>query len=80
MFDSKVLIQLTQMEMPYGKYKGRMICDLPEHYLLWHQRKGWPKGHLGELLELMTEIRLNGLEHLIHQIKSLNNLIKKEKR
>lgn len=51
--------------MPYGKYQGRTIADIPEHYLVWLAGQGFPKGKLGELLALMYEIRLNGLEGLL---------------
>lgn len=55
--------------MPYGKYKGMPICDLPEHYLVWYKSKGFPNGKLGMLLHTMYEIKLNGLEYIIHQLK-----------
>lgn len=63
------LITLVTMEMPYGKYKGRLLCDLPEYYLAWYHGKGFPKGKLGELLALMYEIRLNGLEKILVSIR-----------
>lgn len=69
MFDSSILIELVTMKMPYGKYKGRSICDIPEHYLLWYKQKGFPKGKLGILMETMYEIQLNGLDHLLGPIK-----------
>jgi len=69
MFDGKILIELVTMKMPYGKFKGRSICDIPEHYLLWHKQKGFPKGKLGILMETMYEIQLNGLNDLILPIK-----------
>lgn len=66
------LIQLTTMQMPYGKFKGRLLCDLPEPYLVWYHSKGFPQGNLGELLGLLYEIKLNGLEYLLKEIKSQN--------
>lgn len=57
-------------EMPYGKYKGRKLCDLPEFYLVWYHQKGFPKGKLGMQLHTMYEIKLNGLEYLLEQIKN----------
>jgi len=55
--------------MPYGKFEGRRICDIPEYYLVWYKRKGFPKGKLGMLLETMYEIKLNGLEYLLDPLK-----------
>ena len=63
------LLLLLEWRMPFGKYKGRLLADLPEHYLIWFKQKGFPKGKLGELLELMYEIRLNGLEHLLTPLR-----------
>ncbi len=55
--------------MPFGKYKGRLLVDLPEAYLVWFKLKGFPKGKLGNLLQAMHEIKLNGLEPLIRKIE-----------
>lgn len=57
--------------MPFGKYQGRLLIDLPEAYLLWFANKGFPDGELGELLKLALEIKINGLEGLIEPLKSL---------
>jgi uncharacterized protein len=59
------LIQLVTLKMPYGKYKDRLIADLPGHYLNWFAREGFPKGELGRLLQLMQEIDHNGLKDLL---------------
>lgn len=64
------LKELVRYRMPYGKYKGSVIADIPEHYLMWMARSGFPKGHLGELLLLMYEIRLNGLEYLLQPLRN----------
>lgn len=63
------LIKLATKEMPYGKYKGCLLIDLPERYIVWYYSKGLPKGELGELLGLLYEIKLNGLEYLVHKLK-----------
>jgi uncharacterized protein (DUF3820 family) len=63
------LIDLVKTEMPYGKYQGKLLCDLPVSYLEWFNRNGFPKGKLGVLLEMMYEIKLNGLEHLITPLR-----------
>ena len=55
--------------MPYGKYKGRLVCDLPEFYLVWYHGKGFPKGKIGEQLATMYEIKLNGLEYLLKPLR-----------
>jgi uncharacterized protein (DUF3820 family) len=67
--DNQVLRDLVTMPMPFGKYKGRKICDLPEYYLVWFSNQGFPQGKLGMLLSTMYEIKLNGLERLLHPIK-----------
>jgi len=64
-----LLLQLVKMEMPFGKYKGTILCNLPVSYLEWFKRKGFPKGKLGVLLETMYEIKLNGLEDLLRPLK-----------
>ncbi|MEM6321232.1 MAG: DUF3820 family protein [Bacteroidota bacterium] len=67
--DSEILLQLVRMPMPFGKYKGRLLCDLPVSYLEWFQRKGFPKGKLGMLLQTMYEIKINGLDQLLDPIR-----------
>lgn len=60
---------LLTREMPYGKYKGRPIADLPSHYLGWFAREGFPKGELGSLLALMYELDHNALTHLLDPLR-----------
>lgn len=69
MFDKEDLLKLARTPMPFGKYKGRVLIDLPEEYLLWFAKKGFPEGQLGRLLQLALEIRINGLEHLLQPLK-----------
>ena len=66
----ELLIQLVSMKMPFGKYKDRLFCDLPVHYLEWFQRKGFPAGKLGILLETIYEIKINGVEDLLRPLKN----------
>jgi len=67
----KILLQLVRMQMPFGKYKGRLLADLPEHYLVWYRQKGFPNGQLGILMETVYEIKLNGLDDILHGLKKL---------
>lgn len=64
--DLEVLVTRT---MPYGKYKGRLIADLPGNYLHWFARKGFPPGEIGRLLALMREIDHNGLSSLLEPLR-----------
>ena len=57
--------KLAAFVMPFGKYKGRRLIDLPEDYLLWFKQKGFPKGELGRIMQLALELKVNGLEGLI---------------
>jgi uncharacterized protein (DUF3820 family) len=67
--DPQVLLDLVSMKMPFGRYKGRVLCDLPERYLVWFHQKGFPPGKIGILLSSLYEIKLNGLESLLRDIK-----------
>jgi uncharacterized protein (DUF3820 family) len=60
---------LVTREMPYGKYKGRLIADLPGHYLGWFAREGFPSGELGTLIALMYELDHNALRHLLDPLR-----------
>jgi len=68
------LVKIAQTPMPFGKYKGRMLIDLPESYLLWFSHKGFPDGQLGQLLALCLEIKVNGLESLINPLRDISRL------
>jgi len=70
MFDKEDLIKIANQKMPFGKYAGSRLIDLPEPYLLWFTDKGFPEGQLGKLMQLALEIKINGLEHLIDPLKS----------
>ncbi|MFP4025402.1 MAG: DUF3820 family protein [Thiohalospira sp.] len=69
LFNTEILNDLVTYKMPFGKFKGTLICDLPEFYLVWFYRKGFPKGKPGILLATMYEIKLNGLEYLLEPLK-----------
>ncbi len=64
-FKKEILIKLFTTKMPYGKYKDTTLFYLPEHYIVWYKQKGFPKGSLGEMLETLYEIKLNGLEDML---------------
>lgn len=68
--DAAVMQKLLTMKMPFGKYAGRLLIDLPEHYVLWFARKGFPRGELGLMLGIVYEIKLNGLEPLLRPLRS----------
>ena len=69
-FNTEILKDLVTKEMPFGKYKGWIICNLPEPYLVWFNNKGFPQGKLGMWLSTMYEIKLNGLEYLLKPLKN----------
>jgi uncharacterized protein (DUF3820 family) len=65
----QVLVELAGTRMPFGKYKDRFLCDLPEPYLVWFHRKGFPPGKIGMQLSAIYEIKVNGLEYLLKPLK-----------
>ncbi|HEY7885834.1 MAG TPA: DUF3820 family protein [Cellvibrionaceae bacterium] len=67
--DSQDLLDAINQTMPFGKYKGRKLLDLPEPYLVWFYGQGFPDSKLGKQLALMYEIKLNGLEGLLQELK-----------
>lgn len=62
------LLELANYKMPFGKYKGRFLIDLPEPYLVWFRQKGFPEGKLGRMLQEIHEIKINELEGLIRPL------------
>jgi len=64
------LVKLAHTKMPFGKYKGRYLIELPEYYVVWYHNKGFPKNKLGEMLEMVYTLKVNGLEELIFNIKN----------
>jgi len=68
--NKEILIEIIKQSMPFGKYKGTLLCDLPVSYLEWFKRNdGFPKGKLGIQLETVLEIKSNGLEEIIWELK-----------
>jgi hypothetical protein len=67
--DPQLLIALATMRMPFGRYRGRLLIDLPEPYVVWFRQQGFPRGRLGELFALLYVVKENGLEHLIEPLR-----------
>jgi uncharacterized protein len=68
MYDRSFLIRLVNYKMPYGKFEGRYVTDLPVHYLEWFSRQGFPDGQPGQYLATMFEIKINGLNSILDPI------------
>ena len=64
----ETLIKLANYRMPYGKYAGRLLHEIPEPYFIWFSNKGFPKEELGEFMAMMREIKINGLEYLLRPL------------
>lgn len=67
--EKQYLIELAHSKMHFGKYKGRFLSEIPEHYLVWFKQQGFPKGKLGEQLQQVFEIKVNGMEHILRTIR-----------
>lgn len=68
-FDHKALLELAAARMPFGKYKGSLLIDLPEPYVVWFSQQGFPSGKLGRMLSAVYEIKLSGLEYLFDPLR-----------
>ncbi|WKK58862.1 MULTISPECIES: DUF3820 family protein [unclassified Sphingobacterium] len=68
LFRPEMLIELANAKMPFGKYQGYLLCNLPEPYLVWFKKKGFPPGKLGIQLASLYEIKVNGLEYLLRPL------------
>lgn len=66
--DGEFLLKLANARMPFGKYAGSLLVNLPEAYVVWFARKGWPEGEIGELLQALYTIKENGLEQLLRPL------------
>jgi uncharacterized protein len=67
--DRAELLKLARARMPFGKFAGTLLVDLPEPYLVWFRQQGFPDGELGTMLQCIYEIKLNGLEYLFDPLK-----------
>lgn len=66
--DPEFIVRLANARMPFGKYSGRLLLDLPEAYVVWFARKGWPEGELGELLAALYSVKENGQEGILRPL------------
>jgi uncharacterized protein (DUF3820 family) len=69
LFDHTDLLELVKARMPFGKYEGRLVIDLPEDYLVWFASKGFPQGKVGRMMQAVYEFKLNGLESLFDPLR-----------
>lgn len=77
-FPKEQLIKLARWDMPFGKYQGSAIIDLPEAYLFWFHKRGFPKGELGELMSLALELKIEGLDSLVRPLKEDQGWLKEK--
>lgn len=68
--DPGQLLKLADYRMPFGKYRHRLLIDLPEPYVLWFAKQGFPEGELGRMLRIVYEVKVNGLEYLFEPLHS----------
>jgi uncharacterized protein (DUF3820 family) len=71
--DPQQLLKLAHYRMPFGKYKGRLLIDLPEAYVVWFANEGFPEGELGRLMRIVYEVKINGLEYLFTPLRQLTH-------
>ena len=69
--NAELLLTLVRMKMPFGKYKGILLCNLPASYLEWFAKEGFPPGKMGMLLATIYEIKINGLDYLLEPLKKI---------
>lgn len=67
--DPEVLLKLSRYKMPFGRFKGSLLIDLPEPYVVWFAGEGFPDGELGKLLGIVHTIKVNGLEYLFKPLR-----------
>lgn len=67
--DPEILLKLSRYKMPFGKFKGSLLIDLPEPYVVWFAGEGFPDGELGKLLGIVHTIKVNGLEYLFKPLR-----------
>ncbi len=70
--DNKALLDLAFAKMPFGKYKNQYLSDLPENYYIWFRQKGFPKGKLGQQMQAVFEMKINGIEFILRKVRKMN--------
>ena len=65
----EILVKLANYRMPFGRYADRLLLEIPEPYFIWFSHKGFPEGELGELMAMMLEVKINGLEGLLNPLR-----------
>jgi len=70
-FSSEQLLKVVNWRMPFGKYSGQRLLDLPEEYLFWFQNKGFPRGELGELMKFCLDLKIEGLDDVLKPLKDM---------
>ena len=76
--DAELLVQIARMRMPFGRYEGRRLIDLPEPYVVWFRNRGFPPGRLGVLLATLYEIKANGLEPMLAALREPSDPLYRE--
>ena len=67
--DAEILLKIAKTQMPFGRFKGRLLIDLPEPYLVWLANQGFPQGNIGKMLRIVYEVKVNGLEYLFEPLR-----------
>jgi uncharacterized protein (DUF3820 family) len=78
MFDPAMLLKIAKARMPFGKYKGCLLIDLPQSYVIWFAKEGFPKGELGRMLSILHEVKVNGLEHLFKPLRASDGQLERK--
>ncbi|MBS9774085.1 MAG: DUF3820 family protein [Tenacibaculum sp.] len=69
-FNKQFLLDTAKAKMPFGKYKGTYLIDIPEYYIIWYKNKGFPQGKLGKMMMLVYELKLNGMEDILRKLRN----------
>lgn len=78
MLEKKHIVKIATTKMPFGRYQGTLLVDLPDEYLLWFVDRGFPKGELGLLMAMTLELKVEGLDDIIRPIKDMPNILNEQ--